>query len=50
MKHTNHHKSFKFLAWMKLFENPSTLFNDEKPTYREITKIINKMKSTISTT
>ena len=45
MKHTNHHKSFEFPAWMKLLENPSSSFNDEKPTYREITNIINKMKS-----
>ena len=44
MKHTNHHKSFEFPAWMKLLENPSSSFNDEKPTYHEITNI-NKMKS-----
>ena len=45
MKHANHHKSFEFPARMELLENPSRSFNDEKPTYHEITNIINKMIS-----
>ena len=32
-------------SWMKKVEKPSCLFDDELPSYKEITDIVNKMKS-----
>lgn len=34
-----------FPTWMKMLDEPTELFNNEPPSYTEITKIINKMKN-----
>lgn len=36
---------FEFPTWMKQLDAPSKVFNLDPPTYREITGIINKLKS-----
>ena len=42
-KKTN--RTFEFPSWMKKLNDPSEQFNLETPTYKEIQKIISKMKS-----
>ena len=37
--------NYNFPTWMKMLDQPKELFNSEPPSYREITKIVNKMKS-----
>ena len=37
--------NYNFPTWMKMLDQPNELFNSEPPSYREITKIVNKMKS-----
>ena len=44
----NQHKRFASPSWMKEFENPTTDFNMQAPTYAEITKVIMKMKLSAS--
>lgn len=34
-----------FPKWMKMLDEPTDVFNEDPPSYREITKIVNKMKS-----
>ena len=37
--------NYNFPTWMRMLNEPTELFNNEPPSYMEITKIINKMKS-----
>ena len=48
LKLKNKHKRFTRPSWMKGFENPTTDFNMQLPTYAEVTKVIMKMKSSAS--
>jgi hypothetical protein len=41
----NSKTNYNFPSWMKMLEEPTELFNNDPPSYQEITKIINKMKS-----
>ena len=41
-------KRFTSLSWMNKFKDPIINFNLQPPTYTEISKIISKMKSSVS--
>ena len=44
LKQRNSDETFQLQTWEKKLETPHTVFNLEPPSYKEITKIINKTK------
>ena len=44
-KEKNLLRNFDFPEWMKQMDNPTKAFNTDVPTYKEVQKIIRKMKS-----